>query len=152
MPEYFNFQNNQLYVEQVPLSEIAQRFGTPCYVYSHAALTDGFNHFERAFAGREHLICYAVKANSNLAILHLLAQLGAGFDIVSGGELRRVLAAGGEAGKVVFSGVGKTIAEMQMALNAEILCFNVESEAELERSHSSRHGRRAECEGVCVGS
>lgn len=133
MSEYFSYQNNQLCVEQVPLVEIAQRFGTPCYVYSHAALTDGYHQFKSAFAGREHLICYAVKANSNLAILHLLARLGAGFDIVSGGELQRVLAAGGAAGKVVFSGVGKTVAEMRMALDAEILCFNVESEAELMR-------------------
>ena len=133
MSNYFNYQNNQLFVEQVSLAEIAHRFGTPCYVYSHAALSDGYRQFEQAFAGREHLICYAVKANSNLAILHLLARMGAGFDIVSGGELQRVLAAGGAAGKVVFSGVGKTVAEMRMALNAEILCFNVESEAELTR-------------------
>jgi len=133
MSNYFNYQNNQLFVEQVPLAEIAHRFGTPCYVYSHAALSDGYRQFEQAFAGREHLICYAVKANSNLAILHLLAWMGAGFDIVSGGELQRVLAAGGAAGKVVFSGVGKTVAEMRLALNAEILCFNVESEAELMR-------------------
>jgi len=133
MNDYFSYQNNQLCVEQVPLAEIAQRFGTPCYVYSHAALTDGYRQFATAFAGREHLICYAVKANPNLAILHLLARLGAGFDIVSGGELQRVLAAGGGASKVVFSGVGKTVAEMRLALNAEILCFNVESEAELMR-------------------
>ena len=133
MTDYFSYQGNQLCVEQVPLAEIAQRFGTPCYVYSHAALTDGYRQFEEAFAGHEHLICYAVKANSNLAILHLLAWMGAGFDIVSGGELQRVLAAGGAAGKVVFSGVGKTVAEIRLALNAEILCFNVESEAELMR-------------------
>ena len=131
MSDYFSYQNNRLCVEQVPLAEIAQRFGTPCYVYSHAALTEGYRQFKTAFAGREHLICYAVKANSNLAILHLLAWMGAGFDIVSGGELQRVLAAGGAASKVVFSGVGKTVAEMRLALNAEILCFNVESEAEL---------------------
>ena len=133
MPNYFNYQDNQLFVEQVPLAEIAHRFGTPCYVYSHAELTDGYREFEQAFAGREHLICYAVKANSNLAILHLLAWMGAGFDIVSGGELQRVLAAGGAASKVVFSGVGKSVTEMRLALNAEILCFNVESEAELMR-------------------
>ncbi len=133
MPEYFNYQNDQLHAEQVPLEEIAQRFGTPCYVYSHAALTEAYHQFEAAFSGRKHLICYAVKANPNLAILHLFARLGAGFDIVSGGELQRVLAAGGGAGKVVFSGVGKTVAEMRMALDAEILCFNVESEAEFER-------------------
>ena len=133
MFDYFSYQNNQLCAEQVSLADIAQRFGTPCYVYSHAALTDGYRQFEAAFSGREHLICYAVKANPNLAILHLLARLGAGFDIVSGGELQRVLAAGGGASKVVFSGVGKTVAEMRMALDAGILCFNVESEAELVR-------------------
>jgi diaminopimelate decarboxylase len=133
MSDYFTYQNDQLCVEQVPLVEIAQRFGTPCYVYSHAALTDGYRQFKNAFGGREHLICYAVKANPNLAIIHLLARMGAGFDIVSGGELQRVLAAGGGANKVVFSGVGKTVAEMRFALDAEILCFNVESEAELMR-------------------
>ena len=133
MTENFSYQNNLLCAEQVPLADIAQRFGTPCYVYSHAALADGYRQFETAFAGREHLICYAVKANPNLAILHLFARMGAGFDIVSGGELQRVLAAGGAASKVVFSGVGKTVAEMRLALDAEILCFNVESEAELVR-------------------
>ncbi|HEU0188454.1 MAG TPA: diaminopimelate decarboxylase [Gallionella sp.] len=133
MPDYFSYQDNRLCAEQVPLADIARHFGTPCYVYSHTALVDGYRQFESAFAGRKHLICYAVKANSSLAILHLLARLGAGFDIVSGGELQRVLAAGGGAGKVVFSGVGKTVAEMRLALDAEILCFNVESEAELMR-------------------
>ena len=117
----------------MPLAEIAAKYGTPCYVYSRAALTDSFHQFTSALQGRDHLICYAVKANSNLAILNVLARLGAGFDIVSGGELQRVLAAGGEAGKVVFSGVGKTAAEMRLALDAGIMCFNVESEAELER-------------------
>ena len=133
MSEHFHYQDGALYAEQVPLADIADRFGTPCYVYSRAALTDGFRQFTVALQGREHLICYAVKANSNLAVLNVFARLGAGFDIVSGGELQRVLAAGGEAGKVVFSGVGKTVAEMRMALGAGILCFNVESEAELER-------------------
>ncbi len=133
MADYFHFRDGRLYAEETPLAEIAQRFGTPCYVYSCAALTDGYREFESAFAARDHLICYAVKANSNLAILNLFAKLGAGFDIVSGGELRRVLAAGGNAGKVVFSGVGKTAVEMQLALEAGILCFNVESEAELLR-------------------
>jgi len=133
MTDYFSYQDNQLCVEQVPLADIAHRFGTPCYVYSHTALVDGYNQFKTAFAGREHLICYAVKANPNLAILHQLAWLGAGFDVVSGGELQRVLAAGAGAGKVVFSGVGKTVEEMHLALEAEILCFNVESEAELMR-------------------
>lgn len=133
MTDYFQYQGDALCVEQVPLADIAARFGTPCYVYSRAALTDGYRQFADALQGREHLICYAVKANSNLAILNIFARLGAGFDIVSGGELQRVLAAGGDAGKVVFSGVGKSIAEMRLALEAGILCFNVESAAELER-------------------
>ena len=133
MSDYFHYQNDALYVEQVPLADIAAQFGTPCYVYSRAALTDSLRQFTDALQGREHLICYAVKANSNLAILNLFARLGAGFDIVSGGELQRVLAAGGDARKVVFSGVGKTVTEMRMALDADILCFNVESGAELDR-------------------
>ncbi|MGC2458605.1 MAG: diaminopimelate decarboxylase [Gallionellaceae bacterium] len=133
MFDYFSYRNDQLCVEQTPLAEVAQRFGTPCYVYSHAALTERYRQFEAAFAGRNHLICYAVKANSNLAILNLFARMGAGFDIVSGGELQRVLAADGAPGKVVFSGVGKSASEMRQALDAEILCFNVESEAELLR-------------------
>jgi len=133
MNDYFHYQQAWLFAENAPLADIAQRFGTPCYVYSRAALADGYRRFEEALAGRDHLICYAVKANSNLAILNLFAKLGAGFDIVSGGELQRVLAAGGDAGKVVFSGVGKTAAEMRLALEAGIMCFNVESEAELVR-------------------
>ncbi|ADE10716.1 diaminopimelate decarboxylase [Sideroxydans lithotrophicus] len=133
MTEYFHYQQDQLYAEKVALSEIAQRFGTPCYVYSRAALTDSYRQFAEALKSRDHLICYAVKANSNLAILNLFARLGAGFDIVSGGELQRVLAAGGAASKVVFSGVGKSEAEMRQALEAEILCFNVESAPELDR-------------------
>ncbi len=133
MNEYFHYQQDQLFAENVPLLDIAQRFGTPCYVYSRAALSDGYRQFAEAFKSREHLICYAVKANSNLAILNLFARLGAGFDIVSGGELQRVLAAGGAANKVVFSGVGKSEAEMRQALEAEILCFNVESSSELDR-------------------
>lgn len=133
MTDYFKYQRNQLCAEQVPLADIAQRFGTPCYVYSHGALTDSYRQFTEALKEREHLICYAVKANPNIAILNLFAKLGAGFDIVSGGELQRVLTAGGAANKVVFSGVGKTVAEMQLALEAGILCFNVESEAELTR-------------------
>jgi diaminopimelate decarboxylase len=133
MTHYFNYQNNQLHAEQVPLETIAGQHGTPCYVYSRAALSAGYRQFSEALQGREHLICYAVKANPNLAILNIFARLGAGFDIVSGGELQRVLAAGGDARKVVFSGVGKTVAEMQQALEADILCFNVESAAELER-------------------
>lgn len=133
MNDYFHYQQDQLCAENVALNDIAQNFGTPCYVYSRAALTDGYRQFAEAFKSREHLICYAVKANSNLAILNVFARLGAGFDIVSGGELQRVLAAGGEAGKVVFSGVGKSEAEMRLALDAGILCFNVESAPELDR-------------------
>jgi diaminopimelate decarboxylase len=133
MNEYFHYQQDQLFAENVALNDIAQRYGTPCYVYSRSALTDGYRQFAEAFKSREHLICYAVKANSNLAILNLFARLGAGFDIVSGGELQRVLAAGGAANKVVFSGVGKSVAEMKQALEAGILCFNVESSSELER-------------------
>lgn len=119
-------------VEGVPLHTIAERFGTPCYVYSRTALTAAFDAYRNALAGHNALICYAVKANSNLAILNVFARLGAGFDIVSGGELERVLAAGGDPAKVVFSGVGKTRTEMRQALDAGILCFNVESAAELE--------------------
>lgn len=133
MSLYFNYQNNQLVAESVALSDIAAEFATPCYVYSRAALTEGFRQFSDALQGREHLICFAVKSNANLAILNVFARLGAGFDIVSGGELQRVLAAGGDAGKVVFSGVGKTEAEMRLALDAGILCFNVESAAELDK-------------------
>ena len=120
------------HVEGVPLAAIAARFGTPCYVYSRAALTAAYEGYRAALAGRNALVCYAVKANSNLAILNIFARLGAGFDIVSGGELARVIAAGGEPGKVVFSGVGKSREEMRQALDAGILCFNVESAAELE--------------------
>src|SRR5450756_310984 len=133
MGDYFHYQNDALYVEQVPLANIAAQFGTPCYVYSHAALTDNLRQFTNALRGRAHLICYAVKANSNLAILNLFARLGAGFDIVSGGELARVLAAGGRADRIVFSGVGKSENEIRSALQAGIKCFNVESESELER-------------------
>jgi diaminopimelate decarboxylase len=131
---FFSYQADAaLYAEGVPLSHVAARHGTPCYVYSRAALESTYREFAAAAAGRNVGICYAVKANSNLAVLNLLARLGSGFDIVSGGELERVLAAGGLADKTVFSGVGKTEAEMRAALDASILCFNVESEAELER-------------------
>ncbi len=129
----FAYRNGALHAEDIPLSEIAARHGTPSYVYSRAALTRAFQDFHAAFAGHAHLICYAVKANPNLAILNLFARLGSGFDIVSGGELARVLAAGGDARKVVFSGVGKTTIEIRDALSAGILCFNVESASELER-------------------
>lgn len=125
--------NGTLHIEEVPLDTIADQFGTPCYVYSRAALEHAYRAYDQALAAHPHSVCYAVKANSSLAILNLFARLGAGFDIVSGGELARVLAAGGDAGKVVFSGVGKTAAEMRAALYAGIHCFNVESESELAR-------------------
>ncbi len=122
-----------LQVEGVPLADIAAVVGTPVFVYSRAALTAAFRAYDEALAGHPHQVCYAVKANSNLAVLDVLARLGAGFDIVSGGELARVLAAGGEPGKVVFSGVGKSRAEIEQALEADIQCFNIESAGELER-------------------
>jgi len=129
----FQYRNRRLHAEDVDLSAVAERVGTPCYVYSRAALEERFRAFDGAFGARDHLVCYAVKANSNLAVLNLLARLGAGFDIVSGGELKRVLAAGGTPSRIVFSGVGKTEAEMRAGLQAGIHCFNVESEAELIR-------------------
>ena len=129
----FAYRAGALCAEEVPLEEIARRFGTPCYVYSRAVIEANFERFSKALAGRKSLIAYSVKANSNLAVLELMARLGAGFDIVSGGELARVLAAGGDPRKVVFSGVGKTQAEIEQALRAGILCLNLESEAELER-------------------
>ena len=125
--------DGRLHMEGVPLDTLAERFGTPLYVYSKAALESAYQAYARAFADTPHLVCYAVKANSSLAILNLFARLGTGFDIVSGGELARVLAAGGDPGKVVFSGVGKTADEMHAALEAGILCFNVESVSELHR-------------------
>ena len=130
---YFGYQHGKLHAEAVPLSRIAEQHGTPCFVYSRTALSDAWRAYDSAFSGRDHLVCYAVKANPNLAILNLFARLGSGFDIVSGGELQRVLAAGGDPGKIVFSGVGKTADEMRRALAAGILCFNVESESELIR-------------------
>jgi diaminopimelate decarboxylase len=141
----FPRRNARLHCEATPLEAIAQAHGTPCYVYSRAALSQAFLAYADAFAGHDHLICYAVKANPNLAILSLFARLGAGFDIVSGGELARVLAAGGDPGKVVFSGVGKTRAEMGAALEAGIHCFNVESESELLHldAVAGQLGRRA---------
>jgi len=129
----FQYQNGELHAEQVALSAAAEQFGTPLYVYSRAALEQHFTAYTDALGDWPHLVCYAVKANSNLAVLNVLAKQGAGFDIVSQGELERVLAAGGDAGKVVFSGVGKQAAEMQRALEVGVYCFNVESEAELER-------------------
>ena len=129
----FTIKNNHLRVEKRALADIAREFSTPCYVYSKDALTQAFTNFSAGFADCQHLVCFAVKANPNLAILNLFARLGAGFDIVSGGELARVLAAGGDPKKVVFSGVGKTEVEMKAALNAGIFCFNVESASELKR-------------------
>ncbi|HNV88807.1 MAG TPA: diaminopimelate decarboxylase [Methylotenera sp.] len=129
----FNLKNGELHAENVALSQIAQEFDTPCYVYSKAALTQAFKSFQAGLVNANHLICFAVKANPNIAILNLFAKLGAGFDIVSGGELARVLAAGGDPQKVVFSGVGKTADEMRAALKAGIFCFNVESASELTR-------------------
>ncbi len=125
--------DGRLHLEDVALDTLAERFGTPLYAYSRRALESAYQAYADAFAETPHLICYAVKANSSLAILNLFARLGAGFDIVSGGELARVQAAGGDPGKVVFSGVGKTADEMRAALDAGILCFNVESESELHR-------------------
>jgi len=120
-------------MEGVPLEEVARRFGTPCYVYSRSMIEAAFREFDEGLSGVDHLVCYAVKANSNLAILDTLRQLGSGFDIVSGGELSRVRAAGGEPSKILFSGVGKSEAEIRQALGERIRCFNVESEPELER-------------------
>jgi diaminopimelate decarboxylase len=129
----FGYRRGELHAEAVPLASIAEQHGTPCYVYSRAALTAAYRSLDSALAARDHLVCYAVKANSNLGILNLLGRLGSGFDIVSGGELERVLAAGGDPGMVVFSGVGKSEEEMRRALSAGILCFNIESESELVR-------------------
>jgi len=129
----FAYRRGRLHAEDVPLDEIAERFGTPCYVYSSAAIRAAYGEFTGALRGRDALVCYSVKANSNLAILALLAKLGAGFDIVSGGELARVLAAGGDPRKTFFSGVGKSAAEIRLALEKGIGCINVESQAELER-------------------
>lgn len=130
---HFAYHDGELHAEAVPLRRIAARYGTPCYVYSRAAVEQTYRAFEAAFAGRDHLTCFAVKANSTLGVLNLLTRLGSGFDIVSGGELQRVLAAGGDPRLTVFSGVGKTAEEMRQALAAGILCFNVESEPELLR-------------------
>ncbi|MBK6631226.1 MAG: diaminopimelate decarboxylase [Betaproteobacteria bacterium] len=141
----FAYRNGILCAEEVPLPRIAADHGTPCYVYSRAALLSRFDAFRQALAGRDALICYAVKANSNLAILNQFARAGAGFDIVSGGELARVLAAGGDPAKVVFSGVGKTIEEMRQALATGIFCFNVESAEELGRLNelAGQSGKKA---------
>jgi len=145
MMSFFQYINSQLCAEAVPLSSIADQYGTPCYVYSRAAIEQQWQAYNEAFANRPHLICYAVKANSNVAVLNILARLGSGFDIVSAGELERVITAGGDPSSVIFSGVGKTTDDMQRALQAGIKCFNVESEAELMRLNS------VSCElGMCA--
>lgn len=131
--DFFQYRNGELYAEDVPLRQIADSHGTPCYVYSRATLERHWHAFDQAMGKHPHLICYAVKANSNLGVLNVLARLGSGFDIVSAGELERVIRAGGDPGKVLFSGVGKQPAEIRRALEAGIRCFNVESISELER-------------------
>ena len=129
--DFFQYKNEQLYVEDLPVKQLAEEFGTPLYIYSRATLERHWHAFDSALGKHPHLICYAVKANSNIGILNVMAKLGSGFDIVSQGELERVLAAGGEASKVVFSGVAKSHAEIMRALEVGIRCFNVESIAEL---------------------
>ncbi len=131
--DYFNYRDNQLFAEDVALTDIAAQYGTPCYVYSRATLERHWQAFDQAFAEHPHLICYAVKANSNIALLNVLARLGSGFDIVSQGEMERVLAAGGSADKIVFSGVGKREDEITAALKTGIRCFNIEVSGELDR-------------------
>jgi len=140
--DFFDYQSGRLFAEQVDLQELAATYGTPLYVYSRATLERHWNAFDQALGEHRHLVCYAVKANSNVAVLALLARLGSGFDIVSAGELARVLHAGGDPSKVVFSGVGKTLVEMEQALEAGIRCFNVESSAELKRLNevAATHG------------
>jgi diaminopimelate decarboxylase len=130
--DHFNYKDDSLYCEDVAISTLAETYGTPLYVYSRATLERHWHAFDDALAGREHLVCYAVKANSNIAVLNVLARLGSGFDIVSSGELQRVLKAGGDPSKIVFSGVGKQANEMALALDTGIHCFNVESEQELD--------------------
>jgi diaminopimelate decarboxylase len=146
---HFTYQDGVLHAERVALPDIAKAFGTPTYVYSKAQLLANFDGYAKPCAGRDALVCYAMKANSNLAILDLLAKQGAGFDIVSGGELLRVIAAGGDPGKVIFSGVGKTVAEIELALDKGILCFNVESIPELHRINEVA-GRLARCAPVSL--
>jgi diaminopimelate decarboxylase len=130
--DHFQYRDGELFAEEIAVADLAERFATPLYVYSRATLERHFRAFDEAFGEHPHQVCYAVKANSNIAVLNVLARLGAGFDIVSGGELTRVLRAGGDPHKIVFSGVGKTADEMELALKTGIHCFNVESAAELE--------------------
>ena len=135
----FSRKNGTLHIEEASLSEVANEFGTPSFVYSRESIEEAFSKYQKAFRNQRHLICYAVKANSNIAILHLLAKMGSGFDVVSAGELKRVLLAGGDPKKTVFSGVGKTTQEIKDALSVNIKCFNIESESELERiSHIAK--------------
>ncbi len=143
--DYFHYHDGHLHAEDIDIREIVKAWGTPCYVYSRATLERHWRAFDSALSGRRHLVCYAVKANSNLSVLHILGRLGSGFDIVSGGELERVLLAGGDPGKVVFSGVGKTADEMRIALEQGIRCFNVESYGELELLNkiAAQSGRQA---------
>ena len=131
--DYFNYRNNELFAEDVAVQDIIYKYGSPCYIYSRATLERHWKAFDHAFGNQPHLICYAVKANSNIALLNLLARLGSGFDIVSLGELQRVIAAGGDAGKIVFSGVGKREDEILAALKIGIRCFNIEVSDELDR-------------------
>lgn len=131
--DHFEYKQGALYCEDVAVAELAAAYGTPLFVYSRATLERHWHAFDNALDGHDHLVCYAVKANSNLAVLNLLARLGSGFDIVSGGEMQRVLQAGGDASSIVFSGVGKQANEIEAALEVDILCFNVESEQELYR-------------------
>ncbi len=143
--DYFNYKGDSLFAEAVPVADIAQKYGTPCFIYSRATLERHYGVYQEALEGCPHLICFAVKANSNLAVINVLARLGAGFDIVSGGELERVIAAGGDTSKVIFSGLGKTEAEIERALQLGIYCFNIESGAELDRIDriAQRLGKKA---------
>lgn len=143
--DYFNYKNDQLMAEEISVQQLAQQFGTPLYIYSRATLERHWHAFDSALQGHPHLICFAVKSNPNIALLNLLAKLGSGFDIVSQGELERVLAAGGDANKVVFSGVAKSHSEIERALEVGIRCFNVESEAELLRINqvAAKLGKKA---------
>ena len=129
----FHKQNKNFFIEEVNINKVIEKYGSPTYVYSKAMIVNSFLEFTKSLRQLDHLICFAVKANSNITILSLLAKHGAGFDIVSGGELKRVLHAKGDPKKIVFSGIGKTMEEIQLALTANILCFNIESEAELFR-------------------
>ena len=143
--DHFEYRAGRLFAEDVPVADIAAAVGTPCYIYSRATIERHWHAFDRAFGDHPHLVCYAVKANGNLAVLNVLARLGSGFDIVSVGELERVLAAGGDPGKIVFSGVGKRRDELERALDIGIHCFNVESETELAllEQVAAERGRRA---------